>query len=278
MFSFIGTATVFLFADVAVAFRLAMRARYFWLFFSSLLGMAVCVFLSSFFSGRQPATVGLDFGISIIRIVLPIVLIVVSQELVFRELDQRFFLRTLTYPYPRYRFLLGRFVAILLLVGGLLVAMASVLSLLVVWIGQGYPQSTPVSLDYRFWLVIGFVGLDAFVLTALACLLSVTASTPSFVLLGTLGFMLVSRSFFSVIELLTRDAGVVSDSESYLVGIGMLRYVLPDLGALDVRMIALYGELDFLPADWAWLVLSCVIYSLVLLMLAVRALNHKSFS
>jgi len=90
--------------------------------------------------------------------------------------------------------------------------------------------------------------------------------------------MLVARSFGAIVELLTRNSGVVSDAESYRSGIGLLGYLLPDLGALDVRMVALYGKLELLPADWSWLVLYSLIYTVGLLALAVWALNRKRFS
>jgi len=116
------------------------------------------------------------------------------------------------------------------------------------------------------------------ILTALATLLAVVASTPSFVLIGTFGFMLIARSFGAIVELLTRNADVVSDSDSYRSGVGVLGYLLPDLGALDVREITLYGKMDFLPTDWPWLVLSNLAYVVGLLALAVWALNRKHFA
>jgi hypothetical protein len=106
----------------------------------------------------------------------------------------------------------------------------------------------------------------------------VVASTPSFVLIGTFGFMLVARSFAAIIALLTRDAWLVSDAESYRAGVGALGYLLPDLGALDVRIVALYGQLDLLPADWPWLLLSTLAYAIGLLGLAVWALQRKRFA
>jgi hypothetical protein len=97
------------------------------------------------------------------------------------------------------------------------------------------------------------------------------------VLIGTLGFMLVARSFSAIVELLMRNAFVVSDAESYRSGVGLLGYLLPDLGALDVRMVTLYGKMELLPADWPWLVVSSLIYTVGLLALAVWALQRKRF-
>ncbi|MBF6617248.1 MAG: ABC transporter permease subunit [Candidimonas sp.] len=264
--------------DFLVGVRLALRARYLWLAGCSLLVLASSVLLAAQFSGRQPATVALDIGLSVMRLLLPLVLVLMTQELLSREFDRRYFLNTLSYPHPRHSLLLGRFSAIAGLTLGLLLLLAGALALLVWAIGQGYAQSTPVALGYHYLITIGFMGLDLLVLTALATLLAVVASTPSFVLIGTFGFMLLARSFGAIIELLTRNTYVVNDSDSYRSGVGVLGYLLPDLGALDVREIALYGKMEFLPADWPWLVLSNLAYVVGLLALAVWALNRKRFA
>jgi ABC-type transport system involved in multi-copper enzyme maturation permease subunit len=211
------------------------------------------------------------------RLVLPLVMVLMGQELLSREFDRRFFLSSLTCPRPRHGFLLGRFLAVLVLLFALLLATALVLAVVVYLTAQGYQQATPVFLGSPYLIAVIFFGIDLLVLTALATFLSIVASTPSFVLIGTFGFMLIARSFSSIVELLTRDVGVVGDAESYRSGIGLLGYLLPDLGALDVRMLALYGKWEFLPADWAWLVLSSLSYAGAFLALAVWALNRKRF-
>lgn len=264
-------------ANLSTGFRLAFRARFGWLAGGSLLVLALAAWLSAQFSGRQPATVALDVGLSVMRMVLPLILVLMTQELISREFERRYYLTSLTYPVPRHAFLLGRFVVILALTLGLLLAMGAALAALVNFIGRGYAQGTPVTLGLPYLTVLGFIFLDLLVLTALAVFLAIVASTPSFVLIGTFGFMLMARSFAAIIELLTRNAFVVDDAQSYRSGVGALGYLLPDLGALDVRMIALYGKMEFLPADWPWLLLSSLGYAGGLLSLAVWALNRKRF-
>ncbi|KJH80040.1 ABC transporter permease subunit [Stutzerimonas stutzeri] len=266
------------FPNISTGFRLAFRARFGWLAIGSLLALTLCSLLSAQFSGRQPATVALDVGLSLIRLLLPLVLVLMSQELLSRESDRRYFLNTLSYPHPRHSLLLGRFIAVALITAGLLLFLAGALALLVGLIGQGYAQNTSVALGTHYLITIAFIGLDMLMLTAVATLLSVVASTPSFVLIGTLGFMLVARSFGAIVELLTRDAMVVGDAERYRSGVGLLSYLLPDLGALDVRAITLYGQMELLPADWPWLVLSTLSYTVGLLAVAAWALQRKRFA
>lgn len=255
--------------------RLAFRAHYFRFVFFSVFFMLVSIFLSSVFSGRQPATVGLDVGISVVRIMVPLVAILLTQELLFREFERRYFMGSLSYPYARSTFLLGRFLAIVVLAFLMLTLMSFALKGGAQFVGRSYEQGARTDLDFPYFIVMVFVALDVLVLVALACLLSVTASTSGFVLVGSLGFMLVARSYSAIVALLARDSGVVNNSEAYGVGLGWLGYLLPDLGSLDVRMIALYGRMELLPSDWPWLVASNFFYVVFLLSLAVWAINRK---
>lgn len=266
------------FFDFLTALRLALKARFGWMAVGVLLVVSLTMSLSAYFGGRQPTTVALDVGFSTIRLLLPVFIVLLAQELLSREFDKRYYLNSLTYPRARHHMLLGRFAALLtisliaLLAAALLqVAMAKLIS------GK-YPQATPVALGQPYLIAIGFLAVDLLVLAALATLLGVVSSAPSFVLICTFGFMLVARSYGAIIELLGRQAGLVSDAEGYRASLGVLGYLIPDLGALDVRMLALYGKPEFLPADWPWLLLSNLSYAIALLALAVWSLNRKRFA
>lgn len=265
-------------SDFRSGVLLAFRAHFLWLAGISLFFLLLIVWMASEFSGRQPATVGLDVGLSVMRLILPLIMVLVVQELLSREFDRRYFLSSLTYPRARQGLLFGRFVSVAVLMSCVLIAMAVALGLLVAWIGEDYAQATGVSLGWPYIVTVALIGLDLLVLTALATFLAMVASTPSFVLIGTLGFMLMARSFAAIIELLTRETWVVEGAESYRAGVGVLGYLLPDLGALDIRMTALYGRMEFLPSDLGVLVISCLAYAFAFLWLAVWVLQRKRFA
>jgi Cu-processing system permease protein len=262
----------------STALRLALKAKFVWLAIGSVIVVALASFLSAYFGGRQPVTVALDVGFSTIRLLVPLLIVLMAQELLFREFDKRYYLNSLTYPHGRCSFLLERFAVLLMLLLGLMLALGLLQVGLVYLIGGVYPQATPVSMGAPYLVVIAFMILDFLVLAALATLLAVVASTPSFVLIGTFGFMLVARSYGAIVELLSQNVGVVNDAEGYRSGLGVLSYLLPDLGALDIRMLALYGKWEFLPADWPLLLLSGSAYAFALLALAVWALQRKRFA
>lgn len=264
--------------DFLTALRLALKAKFVWMAAGVLLVVVLTTLLSAYFSGRQPVTVALDVGFSTIRLLVPLLIVLLVQELLSREFDKRYYLNSLTYPRARSSLLLGRFAAVLALVLGVLLALGLLQVGLMRFIGGIYPQATPVALGQPYLIVSVFIALDLLVLAALATLLAVVASTPSFVLIGTFGFMLVARSYGAIVEMLGQNTGLVNNAEGYRASLGVLGYLLPDLGALDMRMLALYGKPEFLPADWPWLLLSSLGYAFALLALAVWALQRKRFS
>ena len=266
------------FQDTRLATHLTIGARFPGLAAALTAFFLVTVWLAAQFSARQPATIALDTGLSVLRLSLPLLAVLLLQELISREFDRKLYLSSLTYPRPRHHFLLGRVAAVAVLLLGLLAILAAVLAGLTAWIGQDYAQATPPDLGLPYIVTIAFIALDLLVVLAIGTLIAVATTTPSFVLIGTLGFMLVARSYSAIVALLTRDATLVSNADSYQSSLSLLGYLLPDLAALDVRMISLYGQWQFLPEDWALRVLATVAYAAALLALAVWTLKRKQFA
>lgn len=266
-----------IFRHAFIALRLCHRAKFFWIVCGSLFVVVLAMALSAYFGGRQPLTVALDVGFSTLRLLMPLLTILIVQEFFSNEFDKRYFLVSLTYLSARSGFLLGRFIVLLAMLIVILFVLALLQIFLVNVTGNFYPQATPVDMGGPYLIAMVFVLLDLVVLAALATLLAIVASTPSFVLLGTIGFMLVARSYGEIVELLSNNVGLVANAEGYRSSLGLLGYLFPDLGALDLRMLALYGKLEFLPHDWLWLVISSLGYVLGLLSLALWALQRKRF-
>lgn len=244
----------------------------------ALAAVMLAIALAAEFGGRQPATVALDVGLSTLRLVLPLFMVFQVQELFSREFDRKFYQLSLTYPIARTSWLLGRLLALLGASMLLLFLIAGVMAIQVTVVGQEYAQPTPVALGLPYWTTVAFIGLDLLVLLSLACFLAVIAVTPSFVLIGTLGFMLIARSYSSILALLASGVGVVENPDAYRANLGLLGYLLPDLGALDIRMTALYGKMEFLPSDWPLLIASALLYALGFLGFSLWLFNRKQFT
>jgi ABC-type transport system involved in multi-copper enzyme maturation permease subunit len=267
--------------NIKTGLRLAFRAGFGTLAIWFLVIFASVVVLAAQFSARQPATVALDVGFSLIHLLLPVYVVLLVQELITREFDRKLYLTTLTYPRPRSSWLLGRVLVIALILSTLLVVTGILLAVLVSYVGAFYAQATPVSLAYPYMVTLGFSALDLFVILAIGTFLAVITSTPSFVLIGTLGFVLIARSYMPIIQLLEGADYLVdkfADPKLYKSSLSFLNFVLPDLGTLDVRMIALYNKWEFLPAQWLLLAFSCASYAIALIGLAVWRLNKRELN
>lgn len=268
-------------ADFVVSLRLIWRARLAIATLWVLLSLVALVLLAQGFSARHPATIAIDVGLSFIRIAIPVLIVVLAQELIGREFDRRYCLLSMTYPRPRHQWLLGRLAAIVLVAFAMVALAALVLSLIVAAVAASYPQSIPVSLGLPFLVTIGLVMVDHLVIAAVATLLAVAARTPVFVLIGSIGFLVIARSYSAVIGLLRQgpDALVekLGGQALYSESLPLLNLVVPDLGALDVRAIALYGQMTFLPVDWPWHVAGAVAYSLAAWALAAWLLRRREF-
>jgi len=267
--------------DVFLGINIAFHSRLTSLFLWILITLVVTVLLVTQFSARQPATVALDVGISVIRITLPLLSILLIQALISNELDRKLYLNSFTYPRPRVYWLLGRVFAIILIGIGLLTVMGLVLALLSLYAGGTYEQATPISLGIPYITTLAFTAADLLVVVSIGSLFAVTASTPSFVLIGTMGFVVIARSYTPIIELLRSNPYVVSsfsDPHLYQDSLGMLAFILPDLGRLDIRMLALYDKPAFLPEDWVILIVATIAYAVALLSISTWVLNKREFN
>src|SRR5690606_164261 len=95
--------------DFLTALRMVFRAKFAWMAVGILLVMSLVSLLSAYFGGRQLATVALDVGLSTVRLLLPLLIVLLVQELLSHEFDKRYYLSSLTYPRARSVLLLGRF-------------------------------------------------------------------------------------------------------------------------------------------------------------------------
>jgi len=159
--------------------------------------------------------------------------------------------------------------------------MGLILAAMAVLAAGSYEQTTPVGLGFPYLVTLSFVAVDLLVVVAIATLLAISAATPSFVLIGTIGFVLIARSYTPIMDLLHNSPYVVNqfaDPGLYKDSLGLLAFLMPDLGRLDVRMIALYDQMRFLPSDWPLLVGATLIYVVSLLALTSWVLNKREFN
>ena len=265
-------------ADFRLAFLLLVRSRL-WLVTGIVAAVvAACAWLAGQFSPRQPDTVALDVGISLIRIFVPLLGLLQIQDLLAKEVDRRLILTSLTYPRARATFLLGRYLAVVAAALIMTVVLLMVVAAVVVWAGQDYSQVSKVAIGRPYLLTGSLIWLDAIVVIAFGAALASISTTPHLVFLGGIGFMIIARSASTIIALLEREHQLLSGGELYSQGLQWVQWIIPDLAALDVRPIALYGKMELLTASpWA-LVLMPLGYIALLLMLACLKFERRQFA
>lgn len=275
------THTPSAFDDFFSSLSIALHSRIITTGFWFVVLLVAAVSMAAQFSARQPNTVALDIGITVIRFTPPLLAILLVQELVSREFERKLYLTSFTYPRQRSSWLLGRVMAILAICATLMLVSGMVLALLVQFSISDYEQATPPSLGLPYLITLGFIAIDLLVIIAIATLIAVSSKTPSFVLVGTMGFLLIARAYTPIIELLKSNPYTVStfaDPRIYQDSLSMLSFLLPDLGRMDVRMIALYDKMAFMPSDWHLLLMATLAYASALLALSAWILNKREFS
>lgn len=250
--------------------------------FKSCLIIALLLFgsalLAATFSGRQPLTVGLDVGLSGLRIILLLMVLIWVQDLLARDIERKTLYFMLAYPYTRAQFLLARFASLAVLSGMATVLLGGGLLLVLTWFGSDYKQLSPPAFDERYVLMLFAVWLDLLVVQAFAILLCSLSTTPFLPFLLGLAFALAARGLGPTLDYLRREAA--GDPEQARWFAPMLEYAytwLPDLSRLDLRPLALYS----LPVDGVaigFAVLMALAYVALLLSVAALVFQRRDFT
>jgi len=261
------------------AMRLGLRSRSFLaLMLIGLFAMAGAL-LTSQFSGRQPATVAMDVGISAVRIIAVLLALFWTQELFTRDREQGVWAAVLSYPASRISYLLGRFFGVAALLALALTGFGLLLAGLGWAAGLSYEQATPVHIGIALLPLTAYLWLEILVVTAFAWLITALSTTPFMPFLLGLAFAWAGRSLGIVLGYLTtaRGGSMAKIEENLGPILEAVLWILPDLSRLDLRAIALYEHWPdpmalFLSAA------NALGYSAILLGLAMWRFNHRELA
>ena len=171
-------------ANFHLACRLILRSRA--VLVSLILGalLVAAAWLAGQFSPRQPSTVALDVGLSLIRLVVPILALLQIQDLVAREVERRLVLTSLTYPHSRKEFLLARYAAVMCAACANCLFFCLTLAATVTWVASVFTQTTHPGLGMPFALTGGLIWFDVAVVVAFGLVLATISTTPHLVFIG----------------------------------------------------------------------------------------------
>jgi ABC-type transport system involved in multi-copper enzyme maturation permease subunit len=260
------------------SWRSGFRNKTFLAVFALGVALVVLAYLSASFSPRQPLTVSLDVGLSGLRFSLVLFAITLVQDQVGREIERRSVILTLSYPVPRFAYLLGRYFGVLALtaVGALLLGL--LLWIAVMLSGMHYDQQFRVSLGLPYWAAVVGIWLDAGVVAAFSLWIA-TLSTVTMLplILGGL-FAIAARGAGAVFDFLAKGADGQADLVTRFGPIlDGVRWLLPDLSRLDWRVWPMYGQAPD-PLTMALSVLVAVAYSFSMIGFAVYVFSRREFA
>lgn len=231
--------------------------------------------LAANFSGRQPATVALDVGLSGIRLVLLLMALFWVQELLGRDIERKSLYFVLAYPVSRGTYLLSRFFAVALLLALGVAILGGALGGILQVLPVSYSQPTPVALGASYVAVLVGVWLDLLVITAFALFLCCVSTTPFLPLILGSFFALAARSLGITLDFLLHSENADPQQIKWLLPIIQAgKWLLPDLSRLDWRDLSLYG----LPPDWmgmGWAAVMALAYIGFLLGLGAHKLQTR---
>lgn len=269
-----------LFAQSLTAWRSGFRGRGVRLIlFLGLLTAGVC-WLGAAFSGRQPETVALDVGFSLIRLFGALLVLFWVTELLGRDLERRTIYFVLAYPFSRSIYILSRFLALAGLAAVAVIGLG-LFTLLAWWLVtlSGYEQAAPVQLQgMAVPLTLSFIWLDLTVIGAFTLLVATLSTTPMLAFFVGMAFMVSARSLGPILAYLATDEPSAQKiAVIYQPILNAIHWVIPDLSRLDIRTTILYGHWP--SADvMVWAAINVACYSTIALMLAMLAFQRREFN
>jgi ABC-type transport system involved in multi-copper enzyme maturation permease subunit len=257
------------------AWRCGLRGRSFHAVFVLGVVLIGVAYLAGYFSPRQPKTVALDVGYSLLRFSTVLLVLFWIQDLVGKEIDRKTVIFALAYPVSRATYVVGRYLGVLALAAVGILILALLLWLAVLLAGGTYQQEFSVLLGFPYWFAVFGVWLDVAVVAAFALWIASLSTVPVLPLALGAAFAVAGRSLGAVQEYLAQGAGGDQAlAERFNPLIAVIQWLLPDLSRLDWRPWPMYS----VPPIWETIAWSCGMalgYIAVMLALAVRTFSKR---
>jgi ABC-type transport system involved in multi-copper enzyme maturation permease subunit len=200
-----------------------------------------------------------DLGLATIEIAGALMTVFIGVGLVSREIDRRSIFSLLAKPLPRWEFIVGKYLGLVLTITVNLWAMGAALYLALAWQYWSAPENVRLSwsapaMDPRLLMVLVMITAEMALLTAIALLFSTFSSSALLSVVFTVGVFVAGlastdlRNFGDIVQVHPAVASIVS-------GVG---WALPAFSAFDIKSQIVHG----LPVA-SGLVLAMVGYAIV---------------
>jgi hypothetical protein len=228
-------------------------------------------------SAGEDVKVVKDLGLALAELCGAFLAVVLGGGLIVREADRRTIVSVLSKSLPRWEFVIGKYVGVVLVILTSVVLMGSLLYLVLGVLGWHAPPGGPDTLrpaviDPALILALLMIAAELAMLAAVAVLFSVFSSSPLLSMVLTTGVFIAGqlsgdlRSFRDVAEVPGWVAGPVA----------FLGWVLPDFASFDVKAQVVHGTAP--PANTIVLGLAyALLYSTALVAAAAALFSRREF-
>jgi len=245
----------------------------------SIVAFAIVLVAASLLIGEitagQDVKIIKDLGLATIELAGVIMSVFVGIGLVAREIERRSIYSLLAKPLPRWEFIVGKYLGLVLTILVNLSLMTIAFYLMLAWMGWSAPPNVKLSweapaVDPALLLAIALIFAEAALLTAIALFFSTFSSSTLLSLILTLGVWVAGiesqdlRQFGEMVE---------SPAAPLVAAIG---WIVPAFSSFDVKTAIVHGHL--VPAGLvAWRLLYAFVYAAVAVGAGVIVFSRREF-
>lgn len=215
-------------------------------------------------SMRQVTELSITLSLSLISFIMLLLSIFLGATSVWKDFERRYTFSVLSLPISRSAYLMGRFCGIALFLFLTSAFLGSVASIVIKVASESYPPNRPIVWGIIF-ATIFFDALKYILLVAIAMLLSTICTSFFLPIFGAISAFMVGTITQQVYDYLHTPASGKAVSLLVKKAAIFLYYLLPNLGAFDLKVNAIYS----IPLDQQGLLLTTlyfVIYTGILLL------------
>lgn len=247
------------------------RDKVLWALFSVALLLLVVVPVVSLLSMRQVQELAISLSLSGISFFLLVITVFLGATSIWRDLEKRYAVSIFPLPVSRTSYLLAKFSTLAVFLLFCVTVLGVISSAGIVIASQSYPSERPL-LWLNYVAALSMTGFKFLLLLAITFLLS-TLSTSFFLpVFGTVAIYLTGSASFEVLQFVLQHPERYTDS--FIVMIKFLHYLLPNFAAFDFNVHAVYA----LPVPWGDLILSvsyALTYGGTILLFSALLLNRR---
>ena len=217
------------------SFKEAIRDKILYnLLFFALLMIAASLLLATLTVGEQSKII-IDIGLASINIFGVLIAIFLGIGLISKEIEKRTIYNIISKPMPRYQFLIGKYIGLILTISVNTIIMGIGLYLVLVLNEVRWGHSI-LNVNFDIWKAIYLILIELMVITAIALMFSTFSSSSTLSAIFTIALYIIGH--------LTEELKVIGDKvQSVLLkgSITFFYYFLPNLNNFNVKGRVAYG-------------------------------------